>query len=1170
MSAKFPPLAQASSESALNDARHGVSMRASYPFAPLASSSAVRESNPIKLFPKQADRVTAAWIERERSSASRKLEVNSTAWLTGEKAPHDGLLSSGANFGIVDTSTDTSKLRATFRRMHAGGLFEQPGRELESAEETAQAMAMARAPALGEQSDEYVLVSTDRLRELAVLERTLRQERSVLATQCGWILGRSHISLHKPTPACGLAISDMCSTEMRRAEGAMAELSAKRAEAAAYWRKRDFNQQVGNTGTLGKGAKRPRSSEHGGGGENELRGFTKSELMSAPIAGRAERLGRLRARAERDARTRENEAMAFEEAHTRIAMRHIDARERRADYELYCRLAPVIGLFDEVRFTALSKPGREALRIANRGATSFQRMWKFRWPLRKQRKVFSTISIQKLGRGRLARRRWGPAIRLRLRCGRLKYLRVTFKPWAERARKSLRAKAMMRGVLTRLTRATLVAWHAHVKDEKEEKEQRASRQLRRMLNAQLYLVWEAWSRYAMRCREVRRRARRSLSAPQFVWWVAFVRDVKREREENRACSVIQHAVRGRQWRKVYYRILGLRIRLKRRIYQWRMRSALQRDIAAKRLAGAEKKVDKERAEERRVVVEEEASWRTKCNWALGKAAEKAEEDETKKQKNSKVLKLIQEEAERTGSTQQAVKEKRLERAVQLGRDLTAHSEKAKASARKETLRKFWDEEAFNKLSETNLEAARITEVMNDEKWRVPLRKFLEVEGGAPLDTFSFWIQAALWRNQPCDTGESEVIYRLMVAQLWHDFIDNSATLTPAAGISDETRQSCKKWAAGLPRPKHGHVEGKRKKPNKLMRFFGSIRRAFNATFKELPLTPDPMPFYVAQEEAAAWLAREVGVEWWRSDGGVKVSAAREERKRRADKEFVQKLVANERALVVGDVRAYKREAIVREKTREAAREWANKGADAGLDAVIESLITDSLNSAHLEREWAVAAMASEAVGACFDDAVKEVFNDMLVDAISEETLERLEEEYFSDGLDELVPMLQDAHVLSEHWYLTKASYACQLLLVEAEVLDRDLFEKERERISTEAQKKALDVVAMKAAEDEAERRLAREQAEKERLVAEAEMRRKIAADRAQGIYSDQDQAATLCMQRAWRARKARNQMRRMLAGMWRKGFDTASGQYYYENTVSGVTQYERPHLLGKLFPGSNF
>ena len=105
-------------------------------------------------------------------------------------------------------------------------------------------------------------------------------------------------------------------------------------------------------------------------------------------------------------------------------------------------------------------------------------------------------------------------------------------------------------------------------------------------------------------------------------------------------------------------------------------------------------------------------------------------------------------------------------------------------------------------------------------------------------------------------------------------------------------------------------------------------------------------------------------------------------------------------------------------------------------------------------------------------------------------------------------------------------------------------------------------------------RIARRRAEgNERSLGALEQQERLptwAADRAQGIYSDQDQAATLCMQRAWRARKARNQMRRMLAGMWRKGFDTASGQYYYENTVSGITQYERPHLLGKLFPGSNF
>ena len=88
-----------------------------------------------------------------------------------------------------------------------------------------------------------------------------------------------------------------------------------------------------------------------------------------------------------------------------------------------------------------------------------------------------------------------------------------------------------------------------------------------MMNAQLYLCWEAWSRYAYRCREVKRRARRSISAPQFVFWVVYVREVKRDRVQNEACSKIQGAWRSRHSRKIYHRILGLRLRLKKKIYQ---------------------------------------------------------------------------------------------------------------------------------------------------------------------------------------------------------------------------------------------------------------------------------------------------------------------------------------------------------------------------------------------------------------------------------------------------------------------------------------------------------------------------------------------------------------------------------------------------------------------------
>ena len=335
------------------------------------------------------------------------------------------------------------------------------------------------------------------------------------------------------------------------------------------------------------------------------------------------------------------------------------------------------------------------------------------------------------------------------------------------------------------------------------------------------------------------------------------------------------------------------------------------------------------------------------------------------------------------------------------------------------MRKFWDEEAFNKLSETNLEAARITEVMNDEKWRVPLRKFLEVEGGAPLDTFNFWIQAALWRNQPCDTGESEVIYRLMVAQLWHDFIDNSATLTPAAGISDETPAAVQGWAAGLPRPEARARRGQAEEAEQADAILRLHPTGFHRHFQRG--APDPGPDAVLRRPGGGrrlWLAREVGVEWWPRDGGVKVSAAREERKRRADKEFVAE-APREREGARGRRRegAQARGDRAREDARGRARVGELEAPTPGSTRSIEQLITDaSLNSAHLEREWAVAAMASRGGRRVLRRrAVKEVFNDMLVDAISEETLERLEEEYFGDGLDELVPMLQDAHVLSEHW-----------------------------------------------------------------------------------------------------------------------------------------------------------
>lgn len=55
-----------------------------------------------------------------------------------------------------------------------------------------------------------------------------------------------------------------------------------------------------------------------------------------------------------------------------------------------------------------------------------------------------------------------------------------------------------------------------------------------------------------------------------------------------------------------------------------------------------------------------------------------------------------------------------------------------------------------------------------------------------------------------------------------------------------------------------------------------------------------------------------------------------------------------------------------------------------------------------------------------------------------------------------------------------------------------------------------------------------------------------------------------------RARGSRNSFRKVVASMWRKKFDKASGYFFYENVLSGETLWEPPAIFARLFPGSNW
>lgn len=63
------------------------------------------------------------------------------------------------------------------------------------------------------------------------------------------------------------------------------------------------------------------------------------------------------------------------------------------------------------------------------------------------------------------------------------------------------------------------------------------------------------------------------------------------------------------------------------------------------------------------------------------------------------------------------------------------------------------------------------------------------------------------------------------------------------------------------------------------------------------------------------------------------------------------------------------------------------------------------------------------------------------------------------------------------------------------------------------------------------------------------------------------QMAAETIQCAWRQRTARLEARRRLAKAYVKR-PTPSGSVYYEDIRTGVTTWERPHLVSRLFPDS--
>ncbi len=109
------------------------------------------------------------------------------------------------------------------------------------------------------------------------------------------------------------------------------------------------------------------------------------------------------------------------------------ALERKRDYALYLEYAVTYHTLSEKEFNATDWPGR-LLRVRLRSATqrihSFYKFWK---PFRERRKQEACIHFQRLGRGYMVRRKYGPvrAIFHRKQC---QHMRQHIQAWAKHHR----------------------------------------------------------------------------------------------------------------------------------------------------------------------------------------------------------------------------------------------------------------------------------------------------------------------------------------------------------------------------------------------------------------------------------------------------------------------------------------------------------------------------------------------------------------------------------------------------------------------------------------------------------------------------------------------------------------------------------------------------------------
>jgi hypothetical protein len=218
------------------------------------------------------------------------------------------------------------------------------------------------------------------------------------------------------------------------------------------------------------------------------------------------------------AESREQMLMEAEEAYQIGVQTFQEARDRLADYELYCSLSSIWGSLPCGVFYMTSRPGIVLFRLLNRPAACIQKVWRSWWTAATNRQNHAAVAIQTEWRRKLAMRKWHAVIRLRLMFGSRVTSLYYFTIWRHQTHVLLWARRRIGSNQIHLRRSTFANWKSFTLSTKAHKTSMLRRALSRMREPLRCRAWNGWVDFTLHCRSIRQIFRHALIGRMVSTW----------------------------------------------------------------------------------------------------------------------------------------------------------------------------------------------------------------------------------------------------------------------------------------------------------------------------------------------------------------------------------------------------------------------------------------------------------------------------------------------------------------------------------------------------------------------------------------------------------------------------------------------------------------------------